>query len=162
MKKILVPLLSFWILFGLLSGPAPADAGSDLFTTDLVASQHYDVGEVLVWNDAKFLYVKYDLGYVYIRLFATHLHVAESPDGIPQKNGNPVPGQFDHQVLHDRWVHTYTYKIPLETGWRPGTTLCIASHAVITGECGIFATAWGDGPGFPGKNWATYFTYTLE
>lgn len=138
-----------------------ADKGSEYFVTPLIASQHYTAGYVVVTNDADFLYVTYFIDIAYVRLFETNLHVATSPEGIPQKNGNPIPGQFDYTTMHDRWVQLYTYEIPMDPDWTPGTDLYIAAHATITGSCGQFATAWGDGFEFPGKNWALGFVYTV-
>ena len=135
---------------------------SNPVVTDLIASQHYDVGDVTIWNDADFLYVNYKLSIIWLRLFETHLHVATSLEGIPQSNGNPVPGQFDHKTTHGRWVQNFTYKIPLERSWGSGKELYIATHATITGVCNLFATGWGDGIEFPGKKWSTYIIYTVE
>jgi hypothetical protein len=127
------------------------------FVTDLIAGggnpkSAIDVGDVIIWNDEEFLYITYvttDDWYI----TETHLHVADELAGIPQtKKFNPIPGHFDYKDYHDS-VQTYTYAIPWT--WDPGTTLYIAAHAALS--CG--ETAWGDGPGFEGKNWATYIVY---
>jgi hypothetical protein len=60
----------------------------------------------------------------------THLHVATSLEGIPQKNGNPPPGQFEFKMEHDPWVDDYTYMILLGD-WTVGEALYIAAHAVV-------------------------------
>jgi hypothetical protein len=147
----------------LLAGLAGAGTSVSVFVTDLIAGQHHDVGDVTVWNDADFLYVSYEVHYVWLRLKQTHLHTADSLDGIPHnKNNIPVPGKFAHKTLHDRWVQEFTYEIPMDPSWAPDTDLFIASHAVISGECGGAATAWGDGPKFPCPTWGTYFIYTVE
>jgi hypothetical protein len=98
----------------------------------------------------------------------THLHVATSLEAIPQtKKGNPIPGHFDWAGYHD-CAEMVTYRIPMEEGWTPGTELVIATHAVVRSECGCEEeTAWGgcyfdNYLGFPGNNWATYFTYTVQ
>ena len=53
----------------------------------------------------------------------------------------------------------FTYPLPPS-----GTTLYIAAQAEVS-KPGDSETAWGALPcgsyGFPGKNWATYFTYTV-
>jgi len=136
------------------------------YVTDLIAGggnpkSAIDVGEVIAWNDEDFLYVKYvttDDWYI----TETHLHVADSLEGIPQtKKGNPIPGHFDYAECHDPPVQTYTYTIPWT--WSPGTTLYIAAHSVVVkiidGDVVQEETAWGEGEDFPGKNWATYFEY---
>ena len=60
----------------------------------------------------------------------------------------------------------YTYVIPLGD-WEPGTNLSIAAHAevLLLNETGYVVqeeTAWDEGDGFPGKNWAMYFNYTVQ
>ena len=105
------------------------------FTTPLIAGQTIDVGDVLVWNDGDYLYVKYVVDAEYWCLTETHLHVATSLEDIPQKNGNPPPGKFDYKSEHD-CVADYTYTIPLD--WDPDTELFIAAHAVVCQLAGYF------------------------
>jgi hypothetical protein len=62
----------------------------------LYAGQDIDVGEIQVWNDDQNLYVKYVVDATDWCLTETHLAVAYSLDDIPQKNGNPIPGQFPY------------------------------------------------------------------
>ena len=129
-----------------------------------MAGQNINVGDVSVWNDADHLYVKYEATDGWY-LIGSHVHFATSLDGIPQKNGNPIPGKFDYAMEHDPEVLEYTYEIDLN-GLDPGTVY-IATHAdvllldrkdkIIQEE-----TAWGDGVDFPGANWATYFTYETD
>lgn len=143
------------------------------FVTDLIAgggnpNSAIDVGEVIAWNDEDFLYVTYNTTDDWY-ITETHLHVADSLEGIPQtKKGNPIPGQFDYgdEYDYDDGMTTVTYTIPWT--WSPGTTLYIAAHAVVQKLIGYdeegnpiyqIETAWGDGEDFPGKNWATYFEY---
>jgi len=139
----------------------------DLVVTDLIAAQHYDLGQVAVWSDADYLYVKYvtkPLGkFADVYLEETHLHVDIDPSLIPQKNGNPSPGQFDHQNTYGPDVVADTYTIPLDAGWTSGTDLYIAAHAAVKGvkRCVVHETAWGEGDDFPGNNWAMYFKYTM-
>lgn len=107
-----------------------ANTAVDPFVTDLIAGQHTDVGDVLVWNDEENLYVKYLISEVGLCLDETHLHVATSLADIPQtKKGNPIPGQFAYQNDHIPCVDEYTYSIPLN--WEPGTSLFLAAHAVV-------------------------------
>ena len=78
--------------------------------------------------------------------------------------------------LTDPCLSTITYTIPLN-GWEAETQLSIAAHAVLQDlnnpiyEDGTdppviigyeTETAWADGTDFDGKNWATYFTYTVQ
>jgi Ca-activated chloride channel family protein len=140
------------------------------FVTDLIAGggnpkSAIDVGEVIIWTDnPDFLYITYETTDDWF-ITETHLHVADSLDGIPQtKKGNPIPGHFDYQMDHAPPVQEYTYTIPWT--WAPGTTLYIAAHAVVEEFvviCDEFysniETAWGFGPGFEGNNWATYIVF---
>jgi hypothetical protein len=131
----------------------------------LYAGQTINVGNVMVWNDATNLYVQYNItgGWV---MTESHVAVATSLSGIPQKNGNPVPGQFPYKTVHNPGVTTYTYTIPLNQ-WPVGQQLYVATHAVVqlidgNGNVIQTETGWGNGPGFPGKNWATYLMYTIQ
>jgi hypothetical protein len=140
----------------------PADA----VTTDLLAGQTLDVGDVLVWNDGDNLYVQYVVTDPEWCLTETHLHVATSLADIPQtKKGNPIPGHFDYNDEHN-CVTKFLYTIPLVAyGWVPCTNLFIAAHAVVQMQNGgeiQEETAWGDGERFVEKgNWGMYFTYTV-
>jgi hypothetical protein len=138
--SILVMLLLSSIL-GLVITPVKAHTEDDPLVGELIAGQNIDVGEVIVWNDADYLYVKYlidgDLtpddpsdDAVPTLIYETHLHVAESMEVIPQtKKGNPIPGLFEYNTEHNPGVPQYTYQIPLV--WDLDTELCIATHAVV-------------------------------
>ncbi|MFX1241351.1 MAG: VWA domain-containing protein [Promethearchaeota archaeon] len=140
------------------------------FVTDLIAGggnpkSAIDVGEIIIWtDDPDFLYITYVTTDGWF-MTETHLHVADSLDGIPQtKNNNPIPGHFDYQMEHAPPVQEYTYTISWD--WDPGTTLYIAAHAIVQEFYVIcdevytnIETAWGYGPGFEGKNWATYIVF---
>lgn len=103
----------------------------DAICTDLIAGQHIDVGEVQIWNDADYLYVKYIIDDEEWCITETHLHVATDPGLIPQKNGNPIPGKFDYEGKHE-CVYEVTYTIPLD--WGCDEEIYIASHAVVKKE----------------------------
>ena len=53
------------------------------------------VGKVTVSLENGFIVVKYTVTGDVV-LTETHLHIATSPDDIPQKNGNPNPGGFQY------------------------------------------------------------------
>jgi len=145
------------------------------FVTDLIADGRdsaIDVGDVLVWNDGDDLYVKYLITEPGWCLTETHLHVAESLELIPQKNGNPIPGKFEYKDEHN-CITVYTHEIPLV--WSIDVPLCIAAHAKVQNDTVPVGwdsegnpisywteTGWGAGFEFPGKNWATYFSYTVQ
>ena len=72
------------------------------FTTDLLAGQSIDVGEVQVWNDAENLHITYLIDVSGWYLTETHLHIACDESAIPQnKKGNPIPGHFDYSSEHE-------------------------------------------------------------
>jgi hypothetical protein len=98
-------------------------------TYDLIAGQNLDVGDVVVWNDADNLYVKYEIQLQGWCLTETHLALGFLPGDIPQtKKGSPIPGQFEHSEEHD-CITEYTYEIPLEE-WGCNN-LVVAAHAVV-------------------------------
>jgi len=141
---------------------AEAQSGDDALVSALIAGggnpkSEINVGCITVWIECGYLYVRYSTRWC---LTETHLHVATSLSGIPQKNGNPIPGQFDYKMKHN-CVKTYKYRIPLV--WSSGTILYIAAHAVVFNPCECRSeTAWADGCDFPGRNWATYSIFTVH
>ena len=107
----------------------------------LKAGQTIEVGEVQVWNDADVLHIKYVITDPDWCITETHLQVVENididpeldgvPDGIPHKNGNPIPGKFEENDDHDCVSDVlYTYSLE-DKGWDAGDDLAIAAHAVV-------------------------------
>jgi len=156
---------------GLIVPGAYAHTADDPFVTDLIAgggnpASAIDVGDVLVWNDGEQLLVRYHVTAQDWCLTETHSHVATSADAIPQtKKGNPIPGKFDFSATLD-CVTSFTLVVPMT--WEPGVQLFIATHASLQNPTVVYSngpwteTAWGAGFDFPGRNWATYFTYTVQ
>ena len=118
-------LVCFCLAIVLLFSVAQA---SDYEIHSLMAGQHINVGDVSVWNDADHLYVKYETRDGWY-LIESHVHFATSVDGIPQAEGNPIPGNFDYKMEHDPKVLEYTYEMDLN-GLEPGT-IYIATHADV-------------------------------
>ncbi|MHC4457766.1 MAG: hypothetical protein ACYS0I_11915 [Planctomycetota bacterium] len=173
---------------------AIAHTEDDPLKVDLIADggssdTAFDVGNVEIWNDANNLYVKYVIEDTAWSLTETHLHVATSPDDVPQtKTGNPIPGQFDYDDSSPEYDSaSQTYTIP--SSWAVDQELIIAAHAVVETEIDnpdydptdpespltiiVDETAWGgelddddedDRPQiqFKGENWATYCKYTVQ
>lgn len=138
-----------------------AHSEEDALVTDLLTCQTIDAGDVIVWNDLNFLYVKYIAQGDWV-ISGTHLSVKTSLNEIPQtKNGNPKVGHFEYKTTHNPSVTEYVYSIPLGP-WTPETQLYLAAHAQISEllEC-EHKSAWALGESFSGKNWATYFKYTI-
>ncbi len=127
--------------------------------TILFAGQTIDVGTVSVWNNADYLYVKYELNQGTIGegwcLTETHLAVVTDENDFPtNKAGNPKVGHFPYQCSYNgsEWVFqikedgdtgagcdadslteacltAIIYTIPLD--WEPDTQLFIAAPAVM-------------------------------
>jgi hypothetical protein len=98
------------------------------------------------------------------RITETHMEVADDPNELPQKNGNPIPGQFTYKDEWESYREQVTYEVPLESC----NETFIAAHAVVVSPSSsdkknvwdVSETAWADGEDFDGNNWATYFNYT--
>ncbi|MFX1307884.1 MAG: hypothetical protein ACFFDG_13820, partial [Promethearchaeota archaeon] len=136
-KKILLfigLILIFTSILGIAATPVRAHTEEEPFIVDLIAGggnekSAIDVGDILVWNDADFLYVEYSLidGWC---LTETHLHIASDPIDFPQTNkGNPIPGHFTYNDEWEPCKTEQTYTIPLT--WSLDETLYIAAHAVV-------------------------------
>lgn len=131
-RRIAAVVMALVLSFGLVPATAMAHTEGDPFVTDLIADggeNGFKVGEVQVWNDGDTLSVKYVITDLDWCITETHLQVAAALEGIPQKKGNPPPGQFDYKEEHE-CVTDYTYVIDLN-GWDPGTPLYIAAHAEV-------------------------------
>ncbi len=116
----------------------PAAAQTDPVRVDLIAGQTTDVGDVLLWNDCGTLHVKFCLDPFIVAdpldnwyLTQVQVQVALSPGGIPQKNGNPVPGLFEINKSYDHVLCSEEFQIALPEGASAGTSLYIAAHAVV-------------------------------
>jgi len=139
MKQLTQLIIIGSMLLALIPAIAFAHTEGDPFITDLTAgggnvTTARDVGDVLVWNDAENLYVKYVVTDGDWCLVETHLEVATTLANIPQNNGNPNPGNFTYEGEHN-CVAEFTYTIPIS--WSPGTEVLIAAHGVVqTGGAG--------------------------
>ena len=119
----------------------------------LYAGQDWEVGKVWVWNDGIQVCVKYELDEDVIDadwlLYETHLEEATTLEGIPQKNGNPPPGQFRYGDDELGGVESWQDCILFEDilGFTEELNLCgeplvIAAHAVIEKtECEVIVPA---------------------
>jgi hypothetical protein len=96
----------------------PSDAAArtcdDPFSTDLIAGQSIDAGNVKVCNDETNLTVTYEATFPWC-LLETDLHVGTSKPNIPQTNrGNPKPDEFAYGDEHD-CVGRASFEIPSMT-----------------------------------------------
>ncbi len=126
----------------------------------LMAGQNIEVGTVTVANTEDKITVIYETfdGW---SITETHLDIAVDYSGLAtNKSGNPVPGKFDYQTSHPDALNEVTYEVD-SIDWMAGMELYIATHAVVTSQQGT-ETAWAGDLEFPGRNWATYFTYVIQ
>lgn len=121
-------LIILTLVISILGISTKACINNHTYVTDLIAGQHYDAGDVIVWDDCDFIYVKFTTENGWM-LSETHLHIATSLDGIPQNNGNPTPGQFDYKTDHNPMVTWFEYKI--KNIWGSCTEVYIAAHAIV-------------------------------
>jgi hypothetical protein len=136
--KTQISVLTLMLIFS-IAAVVTAHTADDPYTTDLIAGQTADVGDVLVWNDETTLYVQYKIADDttpddYTDNWAitkTHVHVATAWEAIPQKNGNPIPGQFAYKNNYANVNETPPLAIPLLDEWEIGETLYIAAHADV-------------------------------
>lgn len=97
---------------------------------DLIAGQNKVVGYVEVWRDGDALYVKYVITEDGWAITETHADAGDALTDIPQKNGNPIPGKFEHNMKHEPPVTVYTTDPPLDVSGE-GNNLYIAAHAKV-------------------------------
>lgn len=154
LRSIIVSLVIAIILITALPTPVlgadtTTSAGADTtaitlngaYTVDLIAGggnvkSAKDVGDVCIWNDGTNLYVEFKITADKIGISGAQVQVATSLAGIPQSNGNPVPGQFLYKSGVLGYVNSYKFTIPLDPAWTPSTKLYIAAHADV-GSPGI-------------------------
>lgn len=164
MQKTLVLLLL--VSFSLCAQTLPVFCGEPTIVT-LFAGQHIDTGTVTVRNDSGNLYVTFTTQNGW-KMVESHLAVTTSLSLIPQTpKGNPKIGLFPFKRSYNPAVVSDEYVISLDQyGYVEGTVLYIAAHAalvkVINGVVVQSETGWGNGTGFPGNNWAMYFTYIVQ
>jgi len=139
MNRFLRILIIVGLAFLWFPGTASAHTAEEPFVTDLIAgggneASAMDVGDVLVWNDGSFLYVKYALADSEWCITETHLQIATVLSAIPQKNGNPIPGKFIYSNDHP-CISSWVYKVPIT--WGVGTEVLVAAHAVVEKSGGL-------------------------
>jgi|SaaInl7_200m_RNA_FD_contig_21_2389210_length_544_multi_10_in_0_out_0_1 hypothetical protein len=128
-------------------------------TVDFIAGQHYNAGLVeAIANDGVLtIYIMTDNGWA---LEETHVYVGTA---APKKSS---PGRFPykHEDLGNAYIDVYTISLD-DFDVECGADLYIAVHAVVKGIDNEYGeeTAWGEGDYIrAGKNWAMYFTQTVE
>jgi hypothetical protein len=81
-------------------------------TVNLYAGQNTDIGDITVDNTATHLSIQIVLAAGWC-MSESYVAVANDATGIPQVNGNPVPGQFPHKATYSPCATTGSYSIPL-------------------------------------------------
>lgn len=135
-------ILLLGVSVGIITLPVVSHTQDEPYEIELIAgggnpNSEITVGKVKVWNDNDYLYVKYETDQCWI-ILETHLHVADSPDGIPQtKKFNPIPGHFEYSSteLFEVGVQEKLFTIPLPEEWKSNGELFIAAHAVVVEIC---------------------------
>jgi len=171
MKKALFLSVAGLVLALAVAVPMVAGADGSAETAELYAGKNMDVGDVNVSYDivSGNLTVEFVVVADNWTLAETHVHASKTIEGIPQtKKGNPIPGNSEYsaeyspadRVTSDAFVITVG---PIDDG----DTIYIAAHAEVVGLDGegeIFQdeSAWGDGEGFKGANWATCIVFAYE
>lgn len=125
-------------------------------TTDFIAGQFYDVGDVEVTNTGTELIVHITLSGSWV-MTATHLYVGTT---IPKST---APGSFPYKALDLPLVTEYTYTVPLT--WDCGSELYLAVHGNVQKQTPfgwLTHTAWGKGPIKFKKGWGWFMNYEIE
>src|SRR4030042_6380626 len=171
MKKALFLSVVGLVLALAVAIPMVAGAAGGAETTELYAGKNMDVGDVNVSYDSVSgnLTVEFVVVTDNWTLAEIHVHASKTIEDIPQtKKGNPIPGKFEYSAEYlpaDR-VTSDTFVIavgPIDEG----DTIYVAAHAGV-GELGgedeivQDESAWGDGEGFKGANWATCIVFMYE
>ncbi len=112
------------------SAPAGVTKAADLF-----AGKTTDVGDVFVWHDLTNLYVEIDITAADWCMSESHVAAATTLAGIPQTNGNSIPGQFAYGDSYSPCVTEDTFTIPL-VGL--GTNPYVAVHAKVLHETSMW------------------------
>ncbi len=129
---------------------------------DIIAGRFFDVGDLIVWEDADYLYIKYDVKEG-IMLKEAHVYVGCIDEMPSTRKGTPKIGNFPY---HTEDLDNGLLMIPLadianickdENGCIP-----IAAHAVVAKKMRRYyweQTAWSTGTEFQCRRWGWYSTY---
>ena len=128
-------------------------------TTNLIAGQHHIAGTVTVDIDENDLIITYRTNADWT-IKATHMSIGNCEDqSIPTTgSGNPKVGKFEHSTTHSEGINEVVYRINKEA---LSESYCFAAHAEVVGPTGG-ETAWAEGTGFDGNNWAMYVEALLS
>ena len=163
--------VSYYDRDGLIAGylPIPQAYINVKQTANLIADggdEYIDVGDVIIWQDADYLYVQYVTTDGW-SMTETHLAVDDVFADIPHtKKGNPKIGKFEFSGDHSPPTQEVLYTIDWD--WASDALLYIAAHAVVQKDMSLIEcaepdwrieTAWGEGEDFGGASWAMVMEY---
>ena len=119
------------------------EIGNGLKEYSLYASQDHEAGTLKVYDNGDNIFVKYVIGaednnykdgycgsWSYLTEY--HLHISESNDfsGVTNRQGNPIPGQFDHKGVLEGENSTGWINIEIERNNYDENIVYIAAHGV--------------------------------
>jgi hypothetical protein len=132
----------------------------------IYAGQHHVVGTVTATKplDEDTMTIVYKTWGDWV-ITETHTDWGYALSDIPQRNGNPVPGQFEYKGTYNPPVTSVTYKVHI-TGADCHKYIYDANHCVVEsivkGKVKQTNTGWSGNEKFPGKNWALYYRKTMN
>ncbi len=151
----------------LLLSLAAASQGCQPVVQDLIAGQHFDVGDVTISNTGDTLRIDVELSaravhHRHATIYAVHIYAGFGP---PPTNhgGNVAPGQFPYKTDYPNGTTAHTELIALsDFGAECGDTIQIAVHAEVSCDSHPDETAWmfGNNP-FGGGQWGWWLDYDL-
>jgi len=102
------------------------------YTTDLIAGQTTDAGDVTVWTHLDYLYVKYETTGDW-KITDIHLSIQTDPGDFPATGGGkPKIGKFEYKRTYNPAVTEDTFQIALvDIGAVSGEEVYVAAHAVV-------------------------------
>jgi hypothetical protein len=138
-SRISLLLLSVTLLGMLIT---PVFANGDIYYSDLIAGQHYVVGDVTItFNDPHTMLI-ITIETTDCDIVETHVWVGDDLGDVPRtKKGNPKIGQFPEVpiTVSDKMV---VYEVDISS---LGSTLYLIVHAVVDCPCLGEETAFGEG-----------------
>lgn len=136
----------------------------ELYTVPMYGGQTNYIGNLLLTNDAVYLYATYSMSGDW-KLYESQVY-AGAASSLPKNSQNiPVPGQFPYKTVHSaNGVTSFTYAIPLNT--LPGCYF-IAAHGdvrkIVNGVEVQSETSWSFGVPFPNSpRWGWYTPYCTQ
>ena len=117
----------------LAGGTAKAQLPGSSVVVDLIAGQYTKVGTVTAVYNAGNVQVTYQITQGTWKIEEVHLAVGDNLSDIPQRNGNPNPGNFPYKAVLNK-ATSYTFNVPFQCP--SDHEIIVASHAVVDGTGG--------------------------